>query len=123
MIIDHCRDKQEFQKFFNLYSMPIQQQYNFDFVLNNPYLFCFYDEIKGFLRGYIMLTKEENKIYLSGASCRKNFENNIKAIKKICNSLNCDVYSFTKLKHAKLLLKKAGFKQINKDELLYKKTK
>ena len=46
MIIDHCRDLLEFQDFFYNYPMPKEQQFTFDWVINNPNLFCFYGELQ-----------------------------------------------------------------------------
>lgn len=98
--------------------MPEKGRFEFDWVLNNPNLFCFYDELTGELKAYIVMAEEENKVYLSGASCRKNYLDNINGIIKVCNAFDCDIYSYTELKHAKLLLKKAGFKQISDNELI-----
>lgn len=119
MIIDHCRNKEEFEKFFYDYPMPLEGQFELDWVLNNPNLFCFYDEVTGELKAYIILSLEKNKTYLSGASCRKNFLDNIQGIIKVCNAFDCDIYSYTKLKHAGLLLKKAGFEKISKYKFKY----
>lgn len=117
MIIDRVRDKEEFIKLYN--SRPMPNQYELDFLLNNPNLFCFYDETKGFLRGFITIQNEEfeelnNKtvLTLSGTSIRKNMSDNIQAIIKVCEAFNDDMYSYTPLKHAALVLKKAGFKKV-----------
>lgn len=123
MIIDKIRDLLEFQDFFYNYPMPKEQQFTFDWVINNPNLFCFYGEEKQDLRAYIVLHDEDGKVYLSGASCRKNFLDNIQGIIKVCNAFPCDIYSYTKRKQAKLLLKKAGFEQISEFEFIYKKDK
>lgn len=118
MIIDHIRDLKEFQDFFYQYQMPESEQFDFYWVINNPNLFCFYDETTKELKAYIVMAKEDDKLYLSGASCRKNYPDNIQAIIKICNAFDCDIYSYTKLKHAGLLLKKAGFKKISDYEYI-----
>ena len=106
MIIDKIRDLKEFQDFFYNYPMPKDNQFDFLWVINNPNLFCFYGEEKKDLRAYIVLHEENGKVYLSGASCRKNFLDNIQGIIKVCNAFPCDIYSYTKRKQAKLLLKK-----------------
>lgn len=111
MIIDHCRNKEEFEKFFYNYPMPKDNQFTFDWVINNPNLFCFYGEEKKDLRAYIVLHEENGNLYLSGASCRKNFLDNIQGIIKVCNAFDRDIYSYTTLKQAVLLLRKAGFKK------------
>lgn len=118
MIIDHCRDIKEFQDFFYQYQMPESEQFEFYWVINNPNLFCFYDEITNELKAYIVMHKEDDNLYLSGASCRKNYPDNIQAIIKICNAFDRDIYSYTKLKHAGLLLRKAGFKKISDYEYI-----
>lgn len=113
MIIDHCRNRAEFKEFFEAYPMPETEQFSFEWCLNNPNLFCFYDEETGRLLAYIVISYEEGKNFLSGASCRKNFLDNIEGIIKVCNAFDDDIYSYTRLKHAALLLKKAGFKKID----------
>ena len=116
MIIDHCRDAKEL---YSLYiSRPMPNQYDWDFLINNPYLFCFYDEQKGFLRGFITVQREGGELTLSGTSIPKNMPDNIKAIIKVCNSFNENMYSYTPLKHAALTLKKAGFKHIKDDKYM-----
>lgn len=110
MIIDHCRDTQELKRLYD--SRPMPSQYDFNWLLNNPNLFCFYDELKGFLRGFITIQREGKYLTLSGTSIRKNMSDNIDAIIKVCNAFNEDMYAFTPLKHAALVLKKAGFKQV-----------
>lgn len=120
MIIDRVRDIEEFMQLY--FSRPMPNQYDIDFLLENPNLFCFYDEEKGFLRGFITIQKEEfeelgNKkvLTLSGTSVKKNMPDNIRAIIKVCEAFNEDIYSYTPLKHAKLVLKKAGFKKIKEN--------
>ena len=120
MIIDHIRDLYDFQEFFYKYPMPKEQEFSFLWVIKNPNLFCFYGEEKGDLRGYIVMHKHENKLYLSGASCRKNMPDNIQAIIKVCNAFNEDIYSYTENKAAKVLLKKAGFQKISDNEFMRK---
>lgn len=115
MIIDHIRDLYDFQEFFYKYSMP--KDIDFLWVIKNPNLFCFYDEVTGELKAYLYFSKnKENKLYLSGASCRKNMPDNIQAIIKVCNAFDEDIYSYTKNKCAKVLLNKAGFKKLNEFE-------
>ena len=115
MIIDHIRDLKEFWRFYNQHPMPEDAQYDFDFLVENPNLYCFYDEKTGELKAYITIQKENDLLTLSGASCRKNFPENINAIIRICEAQNEDIYAKTKVKQAKLLLRKAGFKQIEQD--------
>ena len=113
MIIDHIRDMEEFKKLYE--SRPMPSQYDFEWLVNNPNLFCFYDELKGFLRGFITVQMEDGELTLSGTSIRKNFKDNIEAVKTVCNSFKQDVYSYTRLKDASLVLKKSGFEKIYTD--------
>ena len=114
MIIDHIRDVEEFRRLYN--DRPMPNQYDFDWLVNNPNLFCFYDEEKGFLRGFITIQTENGFLTLSGTSIRKNMPDNIEAIIKICNAFKEDIYSFTPLRHAGLLLKKAGFENLGNNK-------
>lgn len=113
MIIDHIRDMEEFKKLYE--SRPMPSQYDFEWLVNNPNLFCFYDELKGFLRGFVTVQVEDGELTLSGTSIRKNFKDNIEAVKTVCNSFKQDIYSYTRLKEASLVLKKSGFEKIYTD--------
>lgn len=113
MIIDHIRNMEEFKKLYE--SRPMPSQYDFEWLVNNPNLFCFYDELKGFLRGFITVQVEDGELTLSGTSIRKNFKDNIEAVKIVCNSFKQDIYSYTRLKEASLVLKKSGFEKIYTD--------
>lgn len=113
MIIDHIKNMEEFKKLYE--SRPMPSQYDFEWLVNNPNLFCFYDELKGFLRGFITVQVEDGELTLSGTSIRKNFKDNIEAVKTVCNSFKQDVYSYTRLKEASLVLKKSGFEKIYTD--------
>lgn len=113
MIIDHIRDMEELKKLYE--SRPMPSQYDFEWLVNNPNLFCFYDELKGFLRGFVTVQIEDGELTLSGTSIRKNFKDNIEAVKTVCNSFKQDIYSYTRLKEASLVLKKSGFEKIYTD--------
>lgn len=116
MIIDHIRDLEEFKKLYE--SRPMPSQYGFDWLVNNPHLFCFYNELTGALEGYITIQLEDNELTLSGASVKKNFQNNVDAVKKVCNAFKQDIYAYTSLKHAALVLKKAGFEKLHNDKYI-----
>ena len=112
MIIDHPRDLKEFKDFYIKHPMN-DGIFSYDFILNNPNLYCFYGEDDNKLKGYIFIyTDETRKLYLAGASIRKNMTDNIKAIIKVCNSFDNDIYSDTDKKEAAICLLKAGFKKI-----------
>lgn len=115
MIIDKIRDIKEFIKLY--YDRPMPCPYTLDFLINNPHLYCFYDEEKGFLKGFITIQREESgELTLSGVSVRKNMPDNVLGIIKICNAFNEDMFAYTPLKHAALLLKKAGFIHLQDDK-------
>jgi hypothetical protein len=114
MIIDHCRDERELYDLYTLRPMP--NQYDWEWLLKNPNLFCFYDEKQGFLRGFITVQREGGELTLSGTSIRGNMSDNIQAIIKVCNAFNENMYAYTPLRHAGLVLRRAGFKHIKDDK-------
>ena len=115
MIIDRCRDKKELYDLYIKYPMN-DGIFDFEFISNNPHLYCFYDEEKGFLRGYINIYRdEEKKLLLSGASVRKNMPENINAIIKVCEAYDENMYADTDKKEAMICLLKAGFKKIKEN--------
>ena len=118
MDIDHIRDLEEFRAFYNKYKMPYQ--YEFDWLVNNPNLFCLYDE-SSILWGYITVQREEGLLTLSGASKRKNMTVNIQFINMVCDAFDEDMYAFTRVRPAIAVLRKAGFKKVYDDK--YVKTK
>lgn len=118
MIIDHIRNIEEFRAFYNKYKMP--NQYEFDWLVNNPNLFCLYDE-NSVLWGYITVQREDGLLTLSGASKRKNMQENIRFINMVCDAFDEDMYAFTRVRPAIAVLRKAGFKKVYDDK--YVKTK
>jgi hypothetical protein len=115
MIIDHIRDLEEFRAFYNKYKMP--NQYEFDWLVNNPNLFCLYDE-SSVLWGYITVQREEGLLTLSGASKRKNMTVNIQFINMVCDAFDEDMYAFTRVRPAIAVLRKAGFKKVYDDKYI-----
>jgi hypothetical protein len=109
MIIDHIRDLEEFKAFWEQYPMP--NPYEFDWLANNPNLFCAYKN--NVLTGYVTVQRENGLLTLSGASARKNMLDNIEIINMICNAFDEDMYSFTDVKSAKMVLLKAGFEKVD----------
>lgn len=120
MIIDKIRDEKEFKKLYDERPMD-DGLFTYEFIINNPHLYCFYDEEKGFLKGYINIYNFDDKLFLSGASIKKNLPDIIQAIIKVCEAYNEDMYSDTDKKEAAYCLKKAGFKKI--DDNLYIRNK
>ena len=113
MIIDHIRDYEEFQRLYD--ERPMPSPYNYEWLINNPHLYCFYEDNK--LLGFITIQNEnDGELTLSGVSIPKNMSNVINAIITVCDSFNEDMYSYTPLKHAGLVLKKAGFKKLEKNK-------
>ena len=120
MIIDHIRDIKEFKELYDSRPMPIA--YDYDWLIKNPCLYCFYGEEKGDLRGFITVQREEGELTLSGVSVRKNMSDNIAAIITVCDGFNEDMYSYTKVKSAILCLLKAGFKHLKNNKYVRYKT-
>lgn len=126
MIIDHIRDFNEFKKLYESRPMDDGGQYPLEHVINNPNLFCFYnederkDKKQGELLGFVFVTQNKQKqLYLSGVSISKNMPNINTAIIIICNAFNQDMYSNTDKREAILVLLKAGFKKVK--ENLYRR--
>lgn len=113
MIIDHIRDLDEFKQLYE--SRPMNDgQYSFEHIINNPYLFCFYGENDKILKGFIFITQDKQKrLFLSGASIRKNMSDNIQAILTVCKAFKQDIYSDTDKKEAQIVLLKSGFEKID----------
>lgn len=110
MIVDKIRDINEFQELYN--SIDNKELHSLEEILKaGKYVFCFYSENKLF--GVIYLSNKGGKVFLNGFSKRKNFLNNIQAIRTVCDYFPIDIYSNTPLKHAALSLKRAGFKKID----------
>lgn len=118
MIIDHIRNLEEFK---NLYeTRPMNDNlYTFEHIVNNPNLFCFYDEKDGKLLAFLFLNEDnDGNLYMSGASVPKNMSDNISGILKICNAIDKDMYAETEKKEAIFLLRKCGFKKISDNKLV-----
>lgn len=110
MIIDHIRDIEEFKALYDGRPMPVS--YDYDWLIKNPCLYCFYGEEKGDLRGFITVQREDGELTLSGVSVRKNMPDNVDAILTVCEGFDEDMYSYTEVKSAILCLLKAGFKHL-----------
>lgn len=113
MIIDHIRDLEEFRAFYYTYKYP--GLYNFNWIVNNPNLFCLYDE-DSVLWGYISVQREHGVLSLSGASKRKNMQENINFINMVCDAFDEDMYAFTRVRPAIAVLRKASFKKVYDDK-------
>lgn len=113
MIIDHIRDLEEFKNFYYTYKYP--GLYDFNWIVNNPNLFCLYDE-DSVLWGYISVQREHGVLSLSGASKRKNMQENINFINMVCDAFDEDMYAFTRVRPAIAVLRKASFKKVYDDK-------
>jgi hypothetical protein len=118
MIIDHIRDLEEFGEFYYTYKYP--GLYNFNWIVNNPNLFCLYDE-NSVLWGYISVQREHGVLSLSGASKRKNMQENINFINMVCDAFDEDMYAFTRVRPAIAVLRKASFKKVYDDKYIRQK--
>lgn len=113
MIIDKIRDKKEFENLYNSYPMN-DGIFSYDFIINNPHLYCLYDEEKGYLKGYANIYEDDSgKLFFSGAGIRHNMPDNIQAIIKICEAYKQNMHADTDKREAKICLLKAGFKKLN----------
>jgi hypothetical protein len=117
MIIDKCRDIEELRRLYNERPMPFQ--YDFDWLVNNPCLFCLYGE-KGLL-GFVTVQRENGVLTLSGTSVRKNLKGALFIINRVCECFDEDMYSITPLREAGVLLRKAGFERV--DNITYRRIK
>jgi hypothetical protein len=115
MIIDHIRDLEEFREFYYTYKYP--GLYDFNWIVNNPNLFCLYDE-DSVLWGYISVQREHGVLSLSGASKRKNMQENINFINMVCDAFDEDMYAFTRVRPAIAVLRKASFKKVYDDKYI-----
>jgi hypothetical protein len=113
VIIDHIRDLDEFRAFYYTYKYP--GLYDFNWIVNNPNLFCLYDE-DSVLWGYISVQREHGVLSLSGASKRKNMQENINFINMVCDAFDEDMYAFTRVRPAIAVLRKASFKKVYDDK-------
>lgn len=108
MIIDKIRDSKELVKLFN--ERPITD-FSTDFIINNPHIYCFYQD--NVLMGCIFFTQEEEKLFIHGFSKPKLYKDVIDSIKIVCNHYKEDIYCRTRIKSAIYALLKAGFKKID----------
>lgn len=115
MMFDKIRDKKEFEKLYKKYPTG----YDIDWIVNNPHLYCFYDDNTGKLKGYATLQYEDGELTISGGSIRKNFLENLEALKMVLKAYNQTIYAYTKVKSAIFLLRKAGFKKLYDDKYIY----
>lgn len=104
MIIDRIKDKQELINLFN--ERPIAD-FTVDFIINNPHLYCFYDN--NVLMGCIFFTQEDEKLFLHGFSKRKLYKDVLTAINIVCDSYKQDIFCRTDIKSAIYVLLKTGF--------------
>lgn len=121
MRIEHPRDVKDLKKMF--IERPMQTDLiNFDFIINNPHLYCFYDELNNELLGYVFITERNKRLFLNGVSKSRQMPNVVTAIIAICEAYNKPMYSDTDLKPAILVLRRAGFKRLRNTNI-YKRSK
>ena len=116
MIIDFCRDENDFRKFFDKYA---RNNHSIDGILalDKKYRPCFY--LNDELIGCIYLEDKNEKVFLSGFSKPKQMNLVIEAIENVTSRVMVDVYAETPYREAKLVLLKSGFKKVQDN--LYKK--
>lgn len=120
MIVDRCRDIEEFKRVHSECEndrIPSAES----ILALNEYCFCFYRKKTGKLVGCIYLEDDEGRVCLSGFCSRKNYDIVIKAIKFISNLFHKDdLYSLTDKKSAIMVLLRCGFKKIDDETYLRK---
>lgn len=120
MIIDRCRDIEEFKRVHAECENDRIPSAESILALGN-YCFCFYEKETEKLVGCIYLEDDEGRVCLSGFSVRKNYDIVIKAIKFISELVReDDLYSMSDKPSAKLVLRRCGFKQIDDETFLRK---
>ena len=124
MIIDYVRNVDELKRMFK--TRPMQTDvYDIDFILNNPHLYCFYHEETGELLGFIFITENKGRLFLSGVTIKETINRMAEintAIITVCNAYNQAMYSDTDLKHAQYVLRRAGFKRLRRTNI-FKRSK
>ncbi|MCQ2975128.1 MAG: hypothetical protein MJ211_10030 [Bacteroidales bacterium] len=115
MIVDRCRDVNEFEKFHSKYAN--EAIHDVSSILSNwDYHFCFYDDNNKELLACAYLHDEDGKIMLSGFAKPKQMNNVIDGIKWVSDFMKKDVlFSRTTKKPAKLVLLRSGFIKIDND--------
>ncbi len=117
MIIDKIRDLSEFEALYR--KRPMRTDiYPLELIINNPHLYCFYKEEDGKLSGFIFLTENDEKLFLSGVAEPKILPEIVNAIIAVCRAYECDIYADTDLKHAQFALRRAGFEKTGKNLLI-----
>ena len=122
--LDNEFDYKTCENLYNKISKFMGNKCCFKDLIDNTHFYSFYDGEK--FSGCIYIVSEDEKLFLNGFSIRKNHQFNIKAVKKVLSFYNCDIYSKTKNKTARFLLKKCGFNFIKTDSngiKYYKKEK
>lgn len=120
MIVDRCRDIEEFKK---LHSECENERINTaeNILKAWDYHFCFYDEENKNLLGCIYIELDEGRTCLSGFSPRKNYKNIIEAIKWVSEFMRKDdLFSHTDLSNAKIVLTRCGFEKLGDDWFIRK---
>ena len=119
MIVDRCRDIEEFRKLHA--ECENERVATVDEILKHwNYHFCFYDDDEK-LTGCIYIENDEGKPCLSGFSKRKNYKIVIDAIKWVSEFMRQDdLYSHTDFQNAKIVLMRCGFTRISDDWFIRK---
>lgn len=114
MIIDRCRDIEEFKAVHK--SLDNGHIATPEGILANwDYHFCFYRDNGDFV-GCIYLEDDEGKVCISGFAKPKNYDIVIEAINWVSEFMRKDdLYSNTVFPSAKLVLRRCGFKKIDDD--------
>lgn len=109
--LDKDFDFHECEKLYDEFSKYMGNLCSFGEIVSKSHFYSFYEEDKGLI-GCIYISSEDNKLFLSGFSVRKNHKKNIEAVNKILTFYNCPMYAKTKNLSALIVLKKCGFEVI-----------
>ena len=107
------------KKLYKKYQNLIGDDVSFNQIIKNTFFYSFYQNKK--LIGCIYIFEKYKKLYMNGFAIRGFHNFNIKAVKKIFEWFNTNIYAESNKKPAIYLLLKCGFKKISYDLFVYYK--
>ena len=90
---------------------------SFNQIIKNTFFYSFYNSKN--LIGCIYIYEKQKKLFMNGFAKRGFHEFNLKAVKKIFEWFNTDIYAESKQKPAIYLLLKCGFQKISDNLFVY----
>lgn len=104
------------KKMYKKYQKEVEDDTNFNDVINNTYFYSFYENGKHI--GCIYYYVKDDKLYVNAFANRHTHITNIKCLKATFDWFKGDIYAQTKHKAAIYCLYKCGFKKI--EDNIYK---